>query len=182
MAGVASAFALVAYIPGLLGAFIDELSAWLPGERRGKAHLTLLPPRRLTLASPDAVDLLSTAAVNLKPFPVELTTIERFPVTDVLYIALGQGSDEAYRAHAELNRGVFSFEEPFEYRPHVTLMVPKKNTDVGRSHREATARWVRFASTRRFVVERLNLLRQDSEGEWENLRQIQLAADAEPVS
>jgi 2'-5' RNA ligase len=162
----------------VLGAFIDELSAWLPGESRGKAHLTLLPPRPVALATETTADLLSGALAHLRPFKVELTKIERFPVTDVLYIALGEGSDEAYRAHAELNRGVFFFEEPFEYRPHVTLMVPKKDTDVGRSHREAAARWGEFPSTRQFMVERLDLLRQDSEGEWENLRQIQLAEDS----
>lgn len=178
LAGVASAFALVAYIPGVLGAFIDELSAWLPGESRGKAHLTLLPPRPLALAAQRTADLLSDAVANLRPFKVELTKIERFPVTDVLYVALGDGSDEAYRAHAELNRGAFFFDEPFEYRPHVTLMVPKKATDVSRSHREAAARWEKFASTREFVVERLDLLRQDSEGEWANLLQIQLAEDS----
>jgi 2'-5' RNA ligase len=182
LAGVASAFALVAYIPGVLGAFIDELSAWLPGESRGKAHLTLLPPRPLTLAAQMTADLLSDAVACLRPFKVELTAIERFRVTDVLYIALGRGADETYRAHAELNRGVFFFDEPFEYRPHVTLMVPKKYTDVGRAHREAKERWVEFRGAREFMVERLDLLRQDSDGEWENLRQIELAENGGPVS
>jgi hypothetical protein len=56
----------------------------------------------------------------------------------------------------------------------VTLMVTKKYTDVGRAHREAKERWVGFRGPREFMVERLDLLRQDSEGEWENLRQIEL--------
>jgi 2'-5' RNA ligase len=174
LAGVASAFALVAYIPGVLGSFIDELSASLPGESRGRAHLTLLPPRPLALAPQNAVDLLTAAIANLRPFEVELTEIARFPVTDVLYVALGDGGEQVFRAHAELNRGVFFYEEPFEYRPHVTLMVPKKDTDVIRSHHDAAARWAQFDMSRRFVVDRLDFLRQDSAGEWENLQQIGL--------
>jgi 2'-5' RNA ligase len=175
LAGVASAFALVAYIPGALGAFIDELSASLPGESRGKAHLTLLPPRPIGLAVQKVVDSLTPALENLRPFEVELTGIARFPVTDVLYVALGEGGEQAYRVHAELNRGVFFYEEPFEYRPHVTLMVPRKATDVARSHRAAAERWAQFDTSKRFVVDRLDFLRQDSAGAWENLRQIRLA-------
>jgi 2'-5' RNA ligase len=175
VAGIASAFALVAYIPGALGAFIDDLSASLPGERRGKAHLTLLPPRPLMLAPQAASDLLSAALSNLGPFEVELTEIARFPVTDVLYVALGEGGDEAHHTHAELNRGVFFYEEPFDYRPHITLMVPRKDTDVARSYRAAVERWAQFEASRRFLVDRLDFLRQDSGGAWENLWQIDLA-------
>jgi 2'-5' RNA ligase len=174
LAGVASAFALVAYINGKLGTFIDELSAWLPGESRAKAHLTLLPPRPLALGTEQAIDLMSAALASLQPFEVELTGIARFPVTDVLYVALGLGHDKAHQAHDELNRGIFFYQEPFEYRPHVTLMVPRKDTDVGRAHRGAAERWAQANMSKRFVVDRLDFLQQDSAGQWENLQQIRL--------
>jgi 2'-5' RNA ligase len=175
LAGVASAFALVAYIPGALGAFIDDLSASLPGESRGRSHLTLLPPRPLTVAPHAAGELLSAALSNFPPFEVGLTEISRFPVTDVLYIALGEGVDEARRAHVTLNRGPFAYQEPFEYRPHVTLMVPREKTDVDTLQRAATTRWTGFKSSKRFLVDRLDFLGQGPGGAWEKLRQIRLA-------
>jgi 2'-5' RNA ligase len=178
LAGIASAFALVAYIPGALGAFIDELSASLPGERRGKSHLTLMPPRPLTLAPQTAGDLLSVALSNLGPFEVELTQVLRFPVTDVLYIGLSEGNEQAHRAHDILNQGIFFHQEPFEYRPHITLMVPRDNADVAQSQQAAEEQWAQLKESRRFLVDRLNLLRQDAGGGWENLRQIPLAGGA----
>jgi len=178
LAGIASAFALVAYIPGALGAFIDNLSASLPGERRGRAHLTLLPPRPLSVAPQMAGELLSAALSAFSPFEVELTEIARFPLTDVLYIAVGNGGDQAHRAHAALNRGAFYYPEPFEYRPHVTLMVPQEKTDAGALQKAATAEWMQFNASKRFLVDRLDFLRQHPSGAWEKLREIHLAAAA----
>lgn len=174
LAGVASAFALVAYIPGALGAFIDDLSASLPGESRGRSHLTLLPPRPVTVAPRAAGELLSAALSSFRPFEVGLTEISRFPVTDVLYIALGEGGDEAHRAHATLNKGAFAYEEPFEYRPHVTLMVPREKSDVDTLQRAAARRWGGFKASKRFLVDQLDFLGQGPGGAWEKLRQIRL--------
>lgn len=174
LAGLASAFALVAYIPGALGAFIDDLSASLPGASRGKSHLTLLPPRPLAVAPQAAGDLLSAALSNFPPFEVGLTEISRFPVTEVLYIALGEGGDEAHRAHATLNQGAFAYQEPFEYRPHVTLMVPQEKTNADTLQRAAARRWAGFKASKRFLVDRLDFLGQEPGGAWEKLRQIRL--------
>jgi 2'-5' RNA ligase len=108
-------------------------------------------------------------------FDVELTEITRFPVTDVLYIALGRGHEDAYRAHSALNRGIFAYQEPFEYRPHVTLMVPRAGADIDGSQQASARKWAEFKGSKRFPVDRLDFLRQDAAGGWERVREIYLA-------
>jgi 2'-5' RNA ligase len=93
----------------------------------------------------------------------------------VLYIALGEGNQQAHEAHAALNRGLLRYDEPFEYRPHITLMVPHNGVDVTRVHKEAAEQWAQFRETKKFRVDRLDFLRQHPSGVWENMRQIDLA-------
>lgn len=178
VAGIASVFALVAYIPGALGSAIDELSLSLSSARRGKAHLTLLPPRPLILSPQTAAGLLSNVLISLAPFEVELTEIARFPVTEVLYIDLGRGAEEAHRAHETLNQGLFFYEEPFEYRPHVTLTPAGEQADALRLEQRAIEQWAQVTTSKRFVVQRLDLLRQDRTGGWQSLERIQLSGSA----
>ena len=55
------------------------------------------------------------------PFDVELTEIGIFPVTNVVYVEVGEGAAELERMHRAMNTGPLGFKEPFPYHPHVTL-------------------------------------------------------------
>jgi 2'-5' RNA ligase len=178
LTGGAASLALVAYIPGALGAFIDSLSDSLPGERRGRAHLTLLPPRPLTVSPYKASKLISGALADIPPFEVELTKIVRFPSTNVIYIALGAGFHEAYRAHNALNQGPFHYPEPFDYHPHITISVPEEGANPDSLERLAAEAWAGFNGARRFTVDALDFLQQCGTDEWEKLCQIELSAAA----
>lgn len=170
--------ALVAYIPGALGTFIDALSDSLPGGRRVRSHLTLLPPRPLRVPPHQASKLISCALADMPAFEVELTNVVRFPLTGVLYIALGTGFHEASGAHKVLNQGAFYYPERFEYHPHITLAVPQDGVDVDSLEHSAAETWARFDGSRSFSVNVLDLLQQSTSDEWEKLSQIGLPSGA----
>src|SRR3954452_2669596 len=83
-------FALVIYIPPPLGRFLDDLRRELVPHYNPHAHVSVLPPRPL----PPAVDWQSASdgaralTEGWAAFDVELTSIEVFPATDVIYIEI----------------------------------------------------------------------------------------------
>src|SRR5579862_5713940 len=114
-------FALVIYIPGELGRFLDDLRRELVPHYNPNAHVSVLPPRSLT-GEWEAASKQARAVTEAWPaFDIELTDIQVFPVTDVLYLEVGEGSAELHRMHAAMNTGALEFRDPFAYHPHVTL-------------------------------------------------------------
>ena len=99
-------FALVIYIPGLLGRFLDDLRRELVPGCNPHAHVSLLlPPRPLAVDWTVASDQLRSIVDGWSPFEVELTGISVFPVTDVIYIEVGAGAGELHRMHLAMNAG-----------------------------------------------------------------------------
>src|SRR5207248_11348282 len=62
------------------------------------------------------------------PFDVELTSIEVFPQTDVIYIEIGGGGSELYRLHSAMNSSALEYTEPYPYQD-------RKSTRLNSSHR-----------------------------------------------
>src|SRR5664279_3998342 len=114
-------FALVIYIPGPLGKFLDDLRRELVPGCNPHAHVSLLPPRPLAVDWQVASDQVRSITDRWTPFEVELTGIEIFPVTDVIYIEVGAGASELRRIHTAMNAGPLGFQDPFPYHPHITL-------------------------------------------------------------
>src|SRR5579872_6687050 len=85
-------FALVVYIPGPLGSFLDDLRRELVPHYNPHAHVSVLPPRPLAVDWPQASEQVRALARTWKPFDVELTRIGIFPVTNVIYIEIGEGA------------------------------------------------------------------------------------------
>jgi 2'-5' RNA ligase len=114
-------FALVIYIPPPLGKFLDDLRRELVPHYNPHAHVSVLPPRPLavpwTVASEQARGLIESSA----PFEVELTGVEIFPVTEVIYLEVGAGSAELRGMHTAMNREALGFQDVFPYHPHITL-------------------------------------------------------------
>src|SRR5580700_10377812 len=114
-------FALVIYIPGALGKFLDDLRRKLVPGCNPHAHISLLPPRPLAVDWPVASDQVRTVVQRWAPFEIELAGIEIFPVTDVIYIGVGRGAAELRGIHQAMNTGSLEFQDPFPYHPHITL-------------------------------------------------------------
>jgi 2'-5' RNA ligase superfamily len=143
-------FALVVYIPDTLGEFLDDLRRELVPAYKPCAHVSVLPPRPLAVDWRVASRELGELARNWAPFAIELTEIGVFPVTDVIYLELGQGAAELEAMHREMATRYLAFEEPFSYHPHVTLAqeIPHSQVDALRQH--AQRRWRAYDGPRSF--------------------------------
>jgi len=164
-----SVFALVIYIPGALGAFLDDLRRELVPHYNPRAHVSVLPPRPLTSDWHSASAEVRATAEPWPPFEIELTAIEVFPVTDVVYIEVGSGAAELRRMHAAMNSNTLGFQEPFAYRPHITLAQELPSESVGETSELARRRWREFRGERRFRAERAVFVQNTLSGCWIDL-------------
>ncbi|HMF75548.1 MAG TPA: 2'-5' RNA ligase family protein [Bryobacteraceae bacterium] len=116
--------ALVCYIPDPLGSFLHALRQILPGEENPQAHITILPPRPLKLPLDAALQQAEIILERFAPFKVNLSEVDCFPGTKVLYLNIDGGFEPLHEIHAALNTGDLRHDEAFEFRPHLTLGGP----------------------------------------------------------
>ena len=95
-------YALVAYIPGPLGDFLDQLRASLSAGKAaaGRAHVTLLPPRRLAGDPQSIAAMLRSQAKAMIALEIEAGAIATFAATNVVYLEIGQGHEALHHMHA----------------------------------------------------------------------------------
>jgi 2'-5' RNA ligase len=162
-------YALVIYVPEPLGEFLDDLRRELVPHYNPHAHVSVLPPRPLAVHWRTASEQLRAAADGWKVFHVKLTEIEIFPVTNVVFIQIGDGADELNRMHADVNRDNLEFDEPFVYHPHITLAQEIPPDNVREVHELARRRWAEYRGSREFRADRAVFV-QNTEGNcWVDL-------------
>lgn len=162
-------YALVAYIPDPLAAFLDELRRELVPGCRPRAHVTVLPPRPLTSPPDLASAQVSSILKEAEPFEVLLGGVEIFPVTDVVFLGLRSGRRELEEMHRQLNSGHLAFAEPFYYHPHITLaqeLPPGAAPSVAEA---AARRWREYRHHRGFLVETLCFVQGTTQKNWLDL-------------
>jgi len=93
-------YALVIYIPDPLGRFLDDLRKELVPGCNPHAHVSVLPPRPIAVDWQVAGEQVRACAGNWTPFEIKLESIRIFPVTNVIYVELGQGAEEMFRIHS----------------------------------------------------------------------------------
>lgn len=163
-------FALISYLPEPLAGFLDSLRCELVPRCQAKSHLTVLPPRPLAAGLPENAWLdLNDCLDAFPPFRVELTSIEVFRGSNVIYLSVGAGYRELERMHTALNRGLLQFAEPFVYHPHVTLAQELSAVEVESAAELARRRWREFPYSRSFMVERLTFVQNTLENQWADL-------------
>jgi 2'-5' RNA ligase len=146
-------FALVSYVPDPLGPLIDDLRLSLPGVEFRQAHITILPPRPVHLPVEAATEYSQQVLGQFRPFSVELTHVNRFPVTNVLYLELAEGNQTIHDLHDALNTGNLVFKEEFEFLPHLTLGGPISAAQVDAVQEQAEALWRSVHLNRRFEID-----------------------------
>jgi 2'-5' RNA ligase len=171
-----NSFALVCYLPGALGAFLDALRAELVTTCAARSHVTILPPREL--GGPDllAKRQIAECVPEYPPFCVKLGAVEVFPQTKVIYLGLDDGNNQLHSMHDVLNSGPLVYTEPFVYHPHVTLAQGIDPAYVEEAADLATARWREFRHSRTFRVETLTFVQNTSVNCWLDLAQYELGA------
>jgi 2'-5' RNA ligase len=169
-------FALVIYIPDPLGRFLDDLRRELVPGCNPHAHVSVLPPRRLTADWQVAGEQARACAKSWSPFEISLGGIQKFPVTNVLYIEVARGATELHRMHAAMNTGLLNSAEPFEYHPHITLAQELAPEHVDEVNLLAQRRWAEYRGPRTFLAEHAAFVRNTAGDSWADLAVISFSA------
>ncbi len=169
-----NSFALVSYIPEPIAGFLDRLRQELVPTCFLRAHVTILPPRPLSSTPAAAWHLITALAPRFKPFEVELTSIEVFPVSDVIYVKLDAGGPELKHMHDSLNISGLRFQEPFAYHPHVTLAQDLKPDELDELITVARARWAEFSFDKKFRAEKAFFVQNTRRNHWLDLGECAL--------
>jgi 2'-5' RNA ligase len=171
-------FALVIYLPEPLGRFLDDLRCELVPNDKPHAHVSVLPPRPLAVDVSVASEQVRALTESWSPFEIELTSIEVFPVTNVIYLELGAGAAELRKLHGAMNTGALAFDEPFVYHPHVTLAQELMSADVAAAHATARRRWENYPGKRSFRAERAVFVQNSLHNVWLDLAEFGLGTVA----
>jgi 2'-5' RNA ligase len=162
-------YALVTYIPGPLGEFLDRLRRELVPTCLPRAHVTILPPRPVSVPVERAVEQLDARITEVPVFEIEARQVEVFASTSVIYIGLGAGREKLVQIHEQLNTDSLSFAEPFAYHPHITLAQEIAEEQVPRIREQARQRWAEYAGSRTFPVETITFVQNTSDNRWLDL-------------
>jgi 2'-5' RNA ligase len=169
-------YALVIYIPDPLGRMLDDLRRELVPHYNPHAHVSVLPPRSLTVDWETASSQARSLAESWNPFDIELTALQVFPETKVLYLEVGQGEAELRRMHASLNSGPLAFAEPFAYHPHVTLAQEVAPDHVPELCELAKRRWAEYRGDRIFRATNAVFVQNTSGNCWADLAEYSFGA------
>ena len=167
-------FALVIYIPDPLGRFLDDLRRELVPGCNPHAHVSVLPPRPIAVDWTVAGEQVRECAGEWTPFEISLESIRMFPVTNVVFIELGKGSDEMFKIHEAMNSRSLAFNEPFAYHPHITLAqeIPQERAEYVNQH--ARELWDAWTGPRVFRAERAAFVQNTLGNLWIDLAEYSL--------
>ena len=168
-----NAFTVVAYLPEPLRSWLMELRRTLPLAVTSEPHLTVLPPRPLSLPIEEVADKLSAILDGWASFAVELSSVRVFSGSNVLFLEVSQGSRTLELLHTHLNRDEFVHEEDFPFHPHVTIGAITACHSVEEIKRMAQVAWNNSHCPTRFPVTELALALR-GRGEWTRLREYRL--------
>ena len=167
-------FALVIYIPDPLGRFLDDLRREVVPHCNPRAHVSVLPPRPLAVDWSAATTQVRALTDGCAPFEVEVRDVRVFPVTDVVYLGIGDGFSTLDRMHSSMNRGTLEFREPFSYHPHITLAQEIPHEDVASVQELACRRWAEYRGRRGFRAERAVFVQNTVQNCWIDLAAFSL--------
>ena len=172
-----NSFALVSYIPEPLAGFLDRMRQELVPDCFLRAHVTILPPRPISSPPGAAWDLVRWFAPQFAPFEVNLTSVEVFPVSDVIYVNIAAGTEQLTQMHVAMNADGLRFPDAFSYHPHVTLAQNLQPDQVDELMRVARARWAECTYAKTFRVEKAVFVQNTRKSGWIDLGECRLGHD-----
>jgi 2'-5' RNA ligase len=173
--GSCSLFALVTYVPDPLGSFLDALRQELVPACNLRAHVTVLPPRRLAIPVEAAWDRIRSDAVAYPAFEIAINDVEIFSISSVVYLGLAAGRQELVRLHDLLNTNGLHTVEAYPYHPHITLAQNMAPEQVAGVFALARRRWAEYRDARSFPADRVTFVRGETLDCWRDLRECELA-------
>ncbi|MEJ7608118.1 MAG: 2'-5' RNA ligase family protein [Bryobacteraceae bacterium] len=167
-------FAVVCYIPDPLGGFITRLREELVNGCTAQSHVTILPPRPLSVLPAIAEADLRARSAGFASFSIDIPRLRIFSETSVIFADIGVGREELFEMHEALNAGSLAFDEPHVYHPHITLAQGLDAVTVGEVYDFAVRRWKEEQLQRPVVIENLTFVRNTSNNQWIDLAQCEL--------
>ena len=169
-------YALVAYVKGPVGDFVENLRRELhPDLPHFAAHLTLLPPRPLQGTESTALQMLAAVCGRAEPFEVTLGDMQTFvPTTPTVYIRVAYGAARLQELHDLLNKQTLAFAEEWPYIPHLTIVKMADQPAAEQALRIARERWRQYSGSRRILLDQLTFVREDSTNCWIDLAPVPL--------
>jgi len=169
-------YALVAYVKGPVGEFVESLRRELhPDLPHLAAHLTLLPPRPLCGPEDAALQVLARICGQVEPFEIALGGMESFaPTTPTIYIRVTHGVSRLHLLHDQLNTQVLSFAEEWPYIPHLTIVKMPTEAAAEEALQIARERWQHYSGSRTILLDRLTFVREDAQNCWVDLAPLPL--------
>ncbi|MEO8126305.1 MAG: 2'-5' RNA ligase family protein [Bryobacteraceae bacterium] len=168
--------AVVSYISGELGTFLDRLREELVAGCKPHAHVTILPPRLTTADLQTNCRTIDDRLDGFGPFDVELIDVRIFKGSDVIYAALSNGWPELVAMHQAMDVEGLRFDERFPFHPHVTLAQQLDPVTVPEVFELARRRWEESVPARSFHVETLTFVQNKGGNNWIDLATFDLAA------
>ena len=175
-------YAVVAYLPGKLGDFVDSLRKRLnPSFADWLAHVTVLPSRSLRASPEETLERIRERCALVEPFVATIQGVSTFwPVNGVVYLSFSLGFQHLVQLHDTLNVGGLAQEEAYSYLPHVTVAQELDEAGTQAVLADVSREWSRFSGDVSFRVESLRLVRQAPENRWVDLAPIPLGSFLAP--
>ncbi len=175
-----NSYAVVTYLSGPVGKFVDELRRDFTPDCPHRAHVTVLPPRALPNGDGEAIDHCRRIGKEIEPFEMRLAGVDLFASTQVIKLTFASGVAQLKGLHDLLNTASLAGPENFEFVPHITLGQEIPADHVEECLAAAKRRWESFTSPRSILVEDITFVQQVIDGCWLDLAEIELGR-REPV-
>ena len=169
-----NSYAIVGYLDGPVARFALRLREELIPGSEELPHITVLRPRPLAQAAPEAVEFARDLVARFDPFSVEAGAVEVFAATQVIYLSLRSGAPELSAMHDVLNTGPLEDDEEFPYVAHITLA-----KDLGAARFDACLetsrrRWEEVGPVAPLRIDTLTFVQQRLDGSWADLAELGL--------
>jgi 2'-5' RNA ligase len=134
-----------------------------------QSHVTVLPPRTLSVDVEVAESELRSSLPDYPPFEVALPRLRVFRETSVVFADVSDGRAELLAMHRDLNTGPLWYPEPHEYHPHVTLAQGLPPELLDEVYEWAQRKWYESAPTDSFLVDTLTFVQNTVGNRWLDL-------------
>ena len=169
-------YALVAYLPGPLGDFVEGLRHHFdPSLGDWLAHVTILPPRPLATPLEKSLETIRKRCAMVEPFEAVIEGVSTFwPVSGVVYLSLSRGFERLVQLHDTLNCDGLAHQEVHLYVPHVTIAQDLDEARTQAVLADVAGEWSQYDKDPSFRIASLSLVQHTPENRWVDLAPVSL--------
>ena len=168
-------YALIGFIPGALGDYLNRVRQELVPGCPFHSHITVLPPRVLRGAPEELSADLAAQLEHTEALEIGIGKVAVFASTNVIYLEVVSGGAELTRIHEQLIHGNFNSAEQYPFHPHITLAQEYPVEQLPALLECAKARWKEWPHGRSFAVKHLSFVCGADLTHWQDISQYELS-------